>query len=53
MDICAKCNRAIYMSHPLDHCYHCDEPICPDRQGNVAVMVLCETSLKGNMAQDK
>ena len=46
MDICAKCNREIFMSYPLDRCYHCDEPVCPECQQKGTVVIICETCLK-------
>jgi hypothetical protein len=46
MDMCAKCNREILMSHPLDRCYHCNEEVCPECQEKGAWVVICETCVK-------
>ncbi len=53
MDICAKCNREIFMSHPLDRCYHCDEPVCPECREKGTMVVICETCLKRSMARNE
>ena len=49
METCAKCNHKIYMSHPLDRCYHCDETVCPECQEKGTLVVICEMCLRGRL----
>jgi hypothetical protein len=45
MERCTICNQDILMSHPLDRCFRCGEPTCPECvYTDIVVCKICMTS---------